>query len=194
MTDIELEMQARLSEWRDNATKYEIVMIFLSAVTCLWLILTLYVTIRFLVSFRFMKKLFAVFLLMLNLALIGRFLYIVDEAFLNRPRHWENRSNWSEGLISYSGTFFFSLAGLLNIYNWLYFTVSFKTIFESRVLYKQKVKKIVSILFFPSILLIILLFSGGFIWSWAIPDASKGNFNNQVLIKYFSLVTQFFKT
>ena len=82
---------------KDDITKYEIIMITLSIIACLWIILTLYVTARFLISFRFMKRLFSVFLLMLNLALIGRFAFIIDEAFLNRPRHWEKRGNWFEG-------------------------------------------------------------------------------------------------
>lgn len=88
---------------------------------------------------------------------------------------------------------FLSIAGLLNIYNWIYFTVSLKTIFESRKLFKKKIKKIANRTFIPSILLILILFCIGCAWSCAIPDKEKGkpdkNEDNKPLLQYMSTFT-----
>ena len=140
-----------------------------------------------------LKSLFTAFLLFINLALIGRLVFLVSEAILNRPGHWEFRTYWAEGLISYSGSFFFSIAGLLNIYNWIYFTLAIKTIYESRKEYKQKIKKIVDIVFIPTVLCIVVPFFVGFIWSWLIPNGEKGKEDktedNTRVIRYFSIIT-----
>ena len=120
-------------------------------------------------------------------------MFIVSEAIQNRPGHWDFRSYWIEGLVSYSGSFFFSIAGLLNIYNWVYFTFAIKTIYKSRREYKQKLKRIADILFIPSVLLIIIPFWVGFTWSWLIPNGQKGkddkNEDNKYVVRYFAIIT-----
>lgn len=177
----------------DHITKYEWVMITLAIITTAWMVLTIYVTVKFFVNFKFRKGLFSFFLVLLNFALWGRLTFIGSEIVLNRPSHWGHRKHWAEGLVSYSGSFFLSIAGLLNIYNWLYFTLSIKTIFESRKQFKLKVKKWINWLFLPSVLFIVLSFSVGFTWSWLIPDTEKGkpdkDEDNKIVVQYFSVLT-----
>lgn len=85
-----------------------------------------------------------------------------------------------------------SLAGLLNIYNWAYFTLSMKTIFESHKITKRRIKKGVDLSFIPSILTIVLLYSFGFVWSCLTKDRQEsthtGN-DNKHIIQYFSIMT-----
>lgn len=177
----------------DRVTKYEAVMITLAIMISFSIMFMIYVTLKFFLSFGLKKVLFSFFLIFLNLALIARAVFIASEIYLNRPAHWDHRDHWTEGFISFSGSFFFSLAGLLNIYNWVYFTLSIKTIFESRKLYKIKIRRIVNWSLLPSLLVIVASFIAGFTWSWLLPNSERPkpdkDEDNKALLQYFSIVT-----
>jgi hypothetical protein len=75
----------------------------------------------------------------------------------------------------------------------MYFTLSMKTIFESRRLYKKKVKQVLDYAFWPSLATVLWLFLIGFLWSWLVPDGEKGKPNrdedNKGIVQYFSIMT-----
>jgi hypothetical protein len=159
--------------------KYEITMIILLAIAFVWLMWTLTITIRFILTFKWRKPLFTSFLILINLSLVGRIVFLGYEVITHWPGNWENTDQfWVDGFVSYIGSLFLSIAGVVNIWNWMYFIIGVKTYFPAQNLFKKRVKTIMNWSFGPIIALIILMYWIGITWGCLIEanhhDISEG--------------------
>ena len=85
-----------------------------------------FTTISFIIKFRTNKKVFALFMICLNISLIWRLAYISEQIYQNRAHKCESEGECLNAFISYSNIIFLAVAGFLNIYNWLAFTFTLR--------------------------------------------------------------------
>jgi len=157
-------------KWTDNLTKFEAMMIFLLVVALICTAGVLFVTVRFFKSFGARDRLFSVFLILLNLALVGRILFLISSISEHWPGTWRTALNWRSGFSSYLGTMFLSMAGIANMFIWIYFILSIKTYILQNKKFKKRWRKITGYLIVPFILAVPVLYSVGLIWGWALPE------------------------
>lgn len=100
---------------------------------------------------------------------MGRLLFLIVNVVSHIPGTCPKETTyWTDGLVSYSGSLFLSLAGLMNIFIWLYFILSVKSYIPTNKLLKRRWLKIVNLSFIPVSLVIPSLYGVGLIWGCAL--------------------------
>lgn len=156
-------------DWAETMTKFEITMIVLLAIACVCFMWVVTITIRFLTIFKWKKPLFTSFLILINLSLLGRLVFLSYTVVVHWPGDWENKYQyWADGFMSYIGNLFLSIAGIINLANWIYFIISVRTIIPNHKLTKKRIKSIVDWGIIPIIIASVLLYSVGLTWGWII--------------------------
>lgn len=78
-------------------------------------------------KFKLRKKIFGLFLIFINFSLISRIVFLIEQIYFNRPYTCESGTYCSAIISSSVGLAFLLLASILNIYNWVSFTLSLKS-------------------------------------------------------------------
>lgn len=73
------------------------------------------------------KMVFALFLIILNFAMLVRIGYISWGIYANRSGHCQNNTTCFPVIIGFSHVWFLTVACVINIYNWLIFAISLKS-------------------------------------------------------------------
>lgn len=90
-------------------------------------------------------------------------IFIVDNMYVNRPYSCGGGlSVCSSLIISALNLTFLILAGVLNVYNWLYFTLSLKTFNQTKMKSKERALKILKILVPILVVVILILYATSF--------------------------------
>lgn len=176
-------------EWVTEIHKYEVMMIAMLVISVIWFAGVASVTFKFIYHFRSKKKLFTLFLILLNWALICRIIFLVDEILLNKPGTWKNNQTYCEDMfISYSGSLFLSLAGIVNIYNWAYFIIKVRPILIEQARFKRKWRNFVNYSFLPIPFIIIFLYGVGVTWGWTI-ESGEHNHQKYKHVQFYMFMT-----
>lgn len=172
-------------DWQEKMTKFEITMIVLLAIAFVWFMWVVTITIRFLAIFKWRKPLFTSFLILINLSLLGRLVFLSYTVVVHWPGDWENKYQfWADGFISYIGNLFLSIAGIVNLANWIYFIISVKTIIPAQKLTKKRIRTIVNWSIIPLIIASVLLYSIGLTWGWMIESQELSHEEGRHRYKY----------
>ena len=106
--------------------KIMVSLIFLLFIAIVCQVCIFYTTISFIIKFRTKKKVFALFMICLNISLIWRLAFISEQIYQNRAQRCKVEGTCFNAFISYSNIIFLAVAGFLNIYNWLAFTFTLR--------------------------------------------------------------------
>ncbi|CAI2371947.1 unnamed protein product [Moneuplotes crassus] len=125
-----------------------IVLAILIAITVLCGVLLIISTFKFIRKFRLRKKLFSLFLITLNLALVFRIIYISRKLYVNRPYHCLEDSSCFRVFATFSPLWMLGSAGVLNSLNWALFCFSVKYFDRKNTRFYKRVKVIICSIFF----------------------------------------------
>ena len=115
-----------IAEWeRKDFKLYEATMIALLVAAFLWELFIFVITVKFLRVFKAKKKVFALFLIAINLSLIWRLIWIWAEIYQNRAYTWEDTGICTDSILTYMNIMFLGIGAFLNVYFELLITFYF---------------------------------------------------------------------
>ena len=125
--------------WEEvKVTLYMVALLLLVTIGLWWELLIFIMTIRFFRRFKLSKKVFAWFLLLINLSLSWRIFYLLVIVYSHRPYHWQMAFQvWFVTFLDNLNLIFLILAGTVNVYNWIRFTLSLR-VYDQRTKKKHK--------------------------------------------------------
>lgn len=174
--------------WEEKSFKfYETALIGILIIAGITELFVAFVTIRFLIMFKWKKGVFALFMISLNVSLLFRIAYLSNLIHVNRPHHWFQARTWGGTIIQYSHIMFLALAGAINIYNWLSFTFSLKSVDRRTIMVRRRRSKLLSWVAPIVVLIIFLWYTTLYTFSW-ITNNLDDLLTVLDLIDYFGLV------
>ena len=153
--------------WEEKSFKfYQAALIAILIIAGIVQLFVAFVTIRFLIQFKWRKIIFALFMISLNVSLLFRIAFLSNLIYVNRPHHWFQALTWGGTIIQYSHILFLALAGAINIYNWLSFTFSLKSLDRRTIFIRRRRGRLLHWVAPIVILIIILWYTTLYTFSW----------------------------
>lgn len=152
-------------------------------------------------AFRISKKTFLALLILINLTLIARILFLLHLVTTHMPNHCNDYLGiCASGILSYLCQMFLSITGIINIYNWSFFIARIRPLSLDKSRYKEKCKTLITYGSLLSSILIMILYGIGMIWrcTYEFIDSNKSlnsvpiYMNSISFIIFLCLGTSFF--
>lgn len=118
---------------------------------------------------------FAIFLILINLSLWWRIFFLLVGVYLNRPGHWDGAHIWFVTIVDTLNQTFLILAGIVNIYNWISFSLWLRVYDEESIKRNRFWMRILNVTTPIICTLIILTYLSFFTMACAMPLASMKN-------------------
>lgn len=160
-------MESDINLWEELVIKkIQIAYAVILFIAVSWELFISIVSLKFIKRHQFKMKVFTLFILAINFSLLFRIAFVWIQLYNNRPYKWEQSDKCLSGFVSYSTSMLLSVAGVLNIYNWVSITISLHIYEVNSSEHQVKHHKILKVVI---LILIIILFGvhlAGYLQMW----------------------------
>lgn len=146
------------------------------------------VTYKFFKKHRGKKKIFKLFLVWINLSILFRLAFIINWMINNRANTWVYSEKCLNSVVSYSNIIFLSVAGVLNVYNWLRFSFTFHSFSSMVHIRDHSTYKVLKFVLLASLLLITITNLSGLLWIWIDKNPSLFFSMGYYILNYFNCI------
>ena len=164
-------------------TKYKVVLIILTIITFICFILLFFATVKFFKVFRFKSKWLMMFFVILNLSVLARLGYFIEEINFRYTNNWKLAPIWINGIFTFLNIMFFSSAVLFNLFHWWYHIVEINHYLNDTTGHNNKI----TIILITCQVINYLIYGVMFVYSWS--DKHIGKRYKNILYIYDVIVS-----